>query len=96
MYGNTIVLKNLHGERQIPYLPGQKVNELRDARLRDIVNYAAKTAKRPVLFCISQSTGRILRISIQGFPLRMRLDAICYPFRPFGLGIAHHSYPRTS
>jgi len=43
IYGNGVVLKNLYGQRRIPYLPEEKLHELRDARLKSIVKYAAET-----------------------------------------------------
>jgi phenylacetate-CoA ligase len=43
VYGNIVVLRNLYGQRRIPYLSPEELYELRDTRLRSIVNYAAKT-----------------------------------------------------
>lgn len=43
VYGNTVVLRNLYGQRRIPYLSLEELYELRDTRFRSIVNYAAKT-----------------------------------------------------
>lgn len=43
VYGNTVVLRNLYRQRRIPYLSLEGLYELRDTRLRSIVNYAAKT-----------------------------------------------------
>jgi len=43
LYGNAVVLANLKGQRSIPYLPEEALKAKRDARLRKIVNYAAKT-----------------------------------------------------
>jgi phenylacetate-CoA ligase len=43
LYGNTVVLRNLHGQRLIPYLPKEELFELRDRRLRKIIHYAAET-----------------------------------------------------
>jgi phenylacetate-CoA ligase len=43
IYGNTVVLRNLYQQRHIPYLPEDKLFELRERRLRRIVNYAART-----------------------------------------------------
>lgn len=43
LYGNAVVLSHLHGQRRVPYLPEQELRELRDARLRHIVAYAART-----------------------------------------------------
>lgn len=42
-YGNGVVLINLHGQRRIPFLPVEKLNAIRDARLRGLVRYAATT-----------------------------------------------------
>lgn len=41
--GNVLVLINLWRQRQIPYLPEEKLWTLRDARLRKIVRYVAET-----------------------------------------------------
>jgi len=43
LYGNAVVLANLKGQRGVPYLPEEELKAKRDARLRKIVNYAAKT-----------------------------------------------------
>jgi phenylacetate-CoA ligase len=43
LYGNAIILKNLHGQTRIPYLPVEEVHKLRDKRLRSIIAYAAET-----------------------------------------------------
>lgn len=43
LYGNAVVLSNMRGQQQIPYLPQEKLHELRDARLRGTVMYAAHT-----------------------------------------------------
>lgn len=43
VYGNIVVLRNLYGQRRIPYLAPEELYELRDTRLRNIVNYAART-----------------------------------------------------
>ena len=43
LYGNAVVLANLKGQRRIPYLPREELKAKRDARLRKIVDYAAKT-----------------------------------------------------
>ena len=37
------MLSHLKGQREVPYLPEQELRELRDARLRHIVTYAART-----------------------------------------------------
>jgi phenylacetate-CoA ligase len=42
MHGNLVVLRNLPGQRDIPYLPRKQLESLRDARLRSIVRYAAE------------------------------------------------------
>jgi len=41
--GNIVVLRNLYGQRRIPYLSLEELYELRDTRLRNILSYAAKT-----------------------------------------------------
>lgn len=43
IYGNYIVFTNLRGQRGVPYLSQEKLHALRDARLREIVKYAAET-----------------------------------------------------
>jgi phenylacetate-coenzyme A ligase PaaK-like adenylate-forming protein len=43
IYGNTAVLRNLYGQRRIPYRPLEELYKLRDKRLKDIVRYAAET-----------------------------------------------------
>lgn len=43
LYGNVVILTNLSGQRRISYLPNEKLNAIRDARLRGIVRYASKT-----------------------------------------------------
>jgi len=43
IYGNIVVLRNLYGQRRIPYLSLEELYELRDIRLRSIVSYAAET-----------------------------------------------------
>ena len=43
LYGNAVVFANMPGQRRVPYLPETKLHELRDARLRELVRYAAKT-----------------------------------------------------
>jgi phenylacetate-CoA ligase len=43
MYGNIVVLRNLSGQRRIPYLSLEALHELRNIRLRRIVRYAAET-----------------------------------------------------
>jgi len=42
-YGNALVFANLRGQSRVPYLPEEKLGELRDARLKEIVKYAAET-----------------------------------------------------
>jgi phenylacetate-CoA ligase len=41
--GNALVFSKLPGQRGVPYLPRAKLHALRDARLREMVRYAAKT-----------------------------------------------------
>ncbi len=43
LYGNAVVFSNLRAQHRIPYFSEKKLNELRDRRLRRIVQYAAKT-----------------------------------------------------
>ena len=43
LYGDAVVLTHLPGQRRVPFLPERQVSELRDARLRSIVRYAAET-----------------------------------------------------
>lgn len=43
LYGNAIVLSNMRGQQRIPFLPIDQMHEIRDARLRDTVMYAAAT-----------------------------------------------------
>jgi phenylacetate-CoA ligase len=42
-FGNAVVLKNLRGQRRIPYLPGEDLARIRDGRIQKIIRYAAKT-----------------------------------------------------
>ncbi len=42
-HGNAIVFAHLPGQRRVPYLPREKQSSLRDARLRRLVRYAART-----------------------------------------------------
>jgi len=43
VHGNLLVLSQVRGQRRIPYLPEERVHELRDARIRETVSYAAET-----------------------------------------------------
>lgn len=43
IYGNCVVLANLQGQRHFPYAKREEIERVRDARLRWIVRYAAKT-----------------------------------------------------
>lgn len=43
LYGNAVIFANLRGQRRVPYLPEEELQALRDAVLREIVRYAAKT-----------------------------------------------------
>ncbi len=43
VYGNSVVLMNLRGQRHIPYLSEDELRARRDARLRKIVRYAVET-----------------------------------------------------
>jgi phenylacetate-CoA ligase len=42
LYGNLVILTNLPGQRRVSYLPNEKLNAKRDARVRGIVRYASK------------------------------------------------------
>lgn len=41
--GTLTILRTLPGQRRVPYLPPERLAELRDARVRDTVRYAAET-----------------------------------------------------
>jgi phenylacetate-CoA ligase len=41
--GNLTVLAKVPGQRRVPYLPEERIRALRDARVREIVRYAAET-----------------------------------------------------
>jgi phenylacetate-CoA ligase len=41
--GNLVVLARVRGQRRVPFLPLEELYELRDARVRDTVRYAAET-----------------------------------------------------
>ena len=43
LYGNSIVLRHLPGQTRVPYLPPERLQALRDARVRSIVRHAAAT-----------------------------------------------------
>jgi len=43
LYGTGLVCANLPGQRDVPYLPEEKLAALRDKRIRQIVKYAAET-----------------------------------------------------
>jgi phenylacetate-CoA ligase len=43
VYGNVVVATQLRGQRDVPFLPKEKIKELRDKRLQEIVIYAAGT-----------------------------------------------------
>jgi len=43
LYGSVVIAANLKGQRSIPFLPREKISEMRDRRIRRIVTYAAKT-----------------------------------------------------
>jgi phenylacetate-CoA ligase len=43
IYGNAVVLRNLPGQRRVPYLSRERVRRLRDERVRSIVEYASRT-----------------------------------------------------
>jgi phenylacetate-CoA ligase len=42
-YGTVVTARNLIGQRRIPYLPEERLRELRDRRVRQIVDYAARS-----------------------------------------------------
>ncbi len=42
-YGSFIVLRHLPGQSRVPYLPLEKLHELRDRQVRETVRYAAET-----------------------------------------------------
>jgi phenylacetate-CoA ligase len=41
--GTLTILRTLPGQRRVPYLPPERIAELRDARMRETVRYAAET-----------------------------------------------------
>lgn len=41
--GSAVIAANLKGQRRIPFLPRERLEELRDRRIRRIVEYAART-----------------------------------------------------
>lgn len=41
--GTLTILRTLPGQRRVPYLPPERIAELRDARVRETVRYAAET-----------------------------------------------------
>jgi phenylacetate-CoA ligase len=41
--GNLTVLAKVPGQKRVPYLPAERIRELRDARVRETVRYAAET-----------------------------------------------------
>lgn len=43
LYGSAVIAANLKGQRSIPFLPREKLEAMRDQRIRHIVTYAAKT-----------------------------------------------------
>jgi phenylacetate-CoA ligase len=43
LYGSTVIAANLRGQRRIPFLPRERLDALRDRRVRSIVAYAART-----------------------------------------------------
>jgi phenylacetate-CoA ligase len=43
IYGNAVVAAHLRGQRDVPFLPQEKLEQLRDQRVREIVGYAAAT-----------------------------------------------------
>jgi phenylacetate-coenzyme A ligase PaaK-like adenylate-forming protein len=43
LHGNLVVLSQARGQRSAPYLPEERLYELRDANVRELVRYAAET-----------------------------------------------------
>lgn len=43
IYGNCVVAASLRGQRRLPYARREEIERVRDARLRSMVRYAAKT-----------------------------------------------------
>jgi phenylacetate-CoA ligase len=43
IYGKVVVATQLRRQRDVPFLPKEKIEELRDKRLQEIVRYAAGT-----------------------------------------------------
>ena len=41
--GTATILRTLPGQRRVPFLPAERVRELRDARVRELIHYAART-----------------------------------------------------
>lgn len=44
IHGSAIIAVNLRGQRAVPFWPREKVEALRDRRIREMVRYAARTA----------------------------------------------------
>ncbi len=42
-HGTLTILRRLPGQRRVPFLPAERVHELRDARVRELVRHAAAT-----------------------------------------------------
>lgn len=42
LYGSSVIARNLRGQRRIPFMPREKIDAMRDERIRSIVTYAAK------------------------------------------------------
>ncbi len=43
IYGSALVAAHLPGQRRVPYWPRERIEALRDRRIREIVGYAART-----------------------------------------------------
>ena len=43
LYGSSVIVRNLPHQRRVPFLPREELHRLRDKRLREMIDYAAKT-----------------------------------------------------
>jgi len=43
LYGSVVIAANLRGQQSIPFLPRERLETMRDRRIRNIVAYAART-----------------------------------------------------
>lgn len=72
VYGNIVVLRNLSGQRRIPYRSPDELCELRNTRLRRIVRYAAETVPyyRDLFRTININPSEIRSVEdLEGLPL---------------------------